>query len=115
MDSMMSHNLPYAHEKLTGAVETLATSTAPIQQRVADGLLTLITRLSEADFPEGEICDAWRRVKRQADAIADAGNLYDNCLQRSDIECREAARSIWALHQLVAHSGSGFWVAPQAA
>lgn len=104
--------LPYAFEKLSGAVESLATSPASIQQRIATALLGIHT-LSTNDFPEGEMRDAWERLQRQKNAALEAeprsDGLEDACSRLSDLEAREAARSIFALYLLLIGSGHGFY------
>jgi hypothetical protein len=111
----MAHALPYAYEKLTGAIESLATSPTDIQTRLGNALLGIHT-LSQQDFPPGELRDAWDRLERQKSAIVEKGDgLEKACQKISDLEACEAARSIFSLHQMLIGAGHAFYVDPQAA
>src|SRR3954467_13677364 len=90
-------SLDYVDEKLTVAVDTLATSSWPIQKRIADAWFSALQRLTEDDFPaesRGEFRSLQDEAKRRVD-------YKEMRAEMTDEEAEHHAERIVALFHLI--------------
>jgi hypothetical protein len=92
----------YTHEKLSQAVDSLATGTGSIQDRLLNAALALHV-LRAKDFPEemaNEFSSLWQEFTKQP-AMANEGTLQATILRMSDGEAAEWASRILHLHSRI--------------
>jgi hypothetical protein len=82
------------HEKLGGAVNTLASGSRSTQERVADAWISALCRLEANDFPP-ELRDAFRALRREATRH---GNFEETAAKMAVDEARGHADRIVALY-----------------
>jgi hypothetical protein len=90
---------PYTREKLMSAVLSLATSPAPLRQRLENAAIEAVSILTEDDFSP-EYRDRWSETAHtltKEEAVGDEGTIRATISKMTTEELVEAARSIFHL------------------
>jgi hypothetical protein len=96
-------SLGYVHEKFILAVDSMATSPASIQNRVADAYMFHLMHLKEDELPE-EIRMDFRIMKQQltsAKPIGDEGSVMASVNEMSEDDAVAIAQKIVNMHGIV--------------
>jgi hypothetical protein len=98
----------YVIEKLTNALNILATGSGDVRERVADAVVACHT-LRERDFPDG-LRDDWRWIFNEATKLGPdedpsgriwAGSAHNTMRNRRKSTGRKIAQRIWSLYWAV--------------
>ncbi|MCF8104862.1 MAG: hypothetical protein K9K64_05225 [Desulfohalobiaceae bacterium] len=87
---------PYPNEKFSQAIETMATSPKPIQDRIADAYLNHIDYVNPEDVPE-EVRYQFHVVNEKmtkVDPVGNEGSVVASARQLTDNEAVELANKI---------------------
>lgn len=96
-------SLGYVHEKFSLAVDSMATSPASIQQRVANAYIFHLIHLKADELPE-EIRMDFSVMKQQltsAEPVGDEGSVMASVDKMSEDEAVTIARKIAYMHDIV--------------
>lgn len=90
-------NLDYTCEKLTVAIDTLATGTGRLQKRLWHACEAAVSRLGETDFPT-EVAPRFRELVERLDSLAGGEQDLEVALDSvPDDDAREIAKKIVGL------------------
>jgi hypothetical protein len=96
----------YVIEKMTNALNILATGSGDVRERVADALVACHT-LRERDFPDGRLRDDWRWIFHEATKLGPdedssgriwAGSAHSTMRNRRKSTGRKIAQRFWSLY-----------------
>ena len=96
---------PYAIEKFTSAVHSMAVSPKSIQDRVADAYVFNLSHVKTSDLPES-MCYRFEQLKEKLTSgkpVGNEGTVQAKTNTMSDTEAIETAQEIMYLYDEITH------------